>query len=857
MSTEEVVEVFLGEPVENATEDHVLRRLCADLTTRGVHARVHANFVATGQQHRQVDLFVVTKQRAAHIEVKGYTPAGPLTARVNGPWEQTLPDGERRSLDGNAYRQAQHGTYALSDLMRRLARRGEVPAHEPFFKHLDTIVCLYPQVSNSSTIEEDQHVTLIGYDDLLERLTRPGPQPNWSRQDWDTFTRELALYPQGSGEDDPLLAQQHELADYRRRFATAHPESLHELVPLDAEIDGTRGEHPDLAGLVRHAQLVAVVGPSGVGKTHATAHAAMKLARAGHTVIWSRCDEYRSGKLSVLLARAAAPYSTVNVLSLINWTTSIGREAVLVLDGLNECSDEARPVLMEQLASLRLRHRVGVIITSTQPVSPVEETSVIHVRPLLPNSEQRTAILRSHSGGRLERHSDAFTTPYELSLAAQCAQDLPPEASRAELYDAYVRNRSGSLTTRAVLRRVARELDQRMASAVPEGELLATLERCGDPVFTPPAVDAALGCPLLARARGYVRFSHELLGRFLAADDLVHHATSGAELATLLDDARHRDLSEFAVSLETTPARRYGLLHGLADSDRLRTGILGGFGPDVQSRLQADVQAAFANAIHITSAAWLEMADPDSPFTARWQTSYPLNPTDRSLLVAAALCLGDGFFIDDVAALLEVTDQRCEHEIAQLRENEVGAPISVVVAATYGLVGAPDQQALPASLVTAVAEHQRMGRRHDDHAVPIASALWASGRQRRWGLLYLALRTVCPDNLRDQALFLELLTTAWRARGYHLQLASLLAAQFASRALQGSKAFDEVRRFLESLNPQHWGLSSTQIEALSAYDAVEPVSTLEDIQAEISGALTAPKSPEADAAAYRVFSLQF
>ena len=55
-----------------------------------------------------------------------------------------LPDGQERQLDRNYFRQAREATYAISDVMRALARRGDVPADGPFYRHLDTVVCLHP-----------------------------------------------------------------------------------------------------------------------------------------------------------------------------------------------------------------------------------------------------------------------------------------------------------------------------------------------------------------------------------------------------------------------------------------------------------------------------------------------------------------------------------------------------------------------------------------------------------------------------------------------------------------------------------------------------------------------------------------
>jgi hypothetical protein len=275
--------------------------------------------------------------------LKNFNSSFPLTARINGPWQQTLPDGQLRSLDGNAIHQAKECTFSLNDDMRRLAYDGDVPPEKHFYACIDTVVCLYPAIPAGSKIERADHVTVVGYDQLVDRLAQPGPRPGWGDKDWDRLVLHLGLYPLESLQADPAGARRTELDDYCRRFVRGRAQSLHGLVRLSAQVNGQPPAPFDLVSRVRHGQMFAVVGPSGAGKTHAAAHAAVELAQKGHLVVWARCDEYRRKQLSLLLARAVAPYSTVDARSLIDTAAAAGREAVLVLDGLNECDVAAEP----------------------------------------------------------------------------------------------------------------------------------------------------------------------------------------------------------------------------------------------------------------------------------------------------------------------------------------------------------------------------------------------------------------------------------------------------------------------------------------------------------------------------------
>src|ERR1051325_2605370 len=92
------IDIYLGSPIEQPSEQQFLLRLASDLRTRGESAIIFANFFA-GPTHRQIDFFVVTSKCACHIELKSYT--WPVFGRINGTWKLKSPAGELVSLEGH------------------------------------------------------------------------------------------------------------------------------------------------------------------------------------------------------------------------------------------------------------------------------------------------------------------------------------------------------------------------------------------------------------------------------------------------------------------------------------------------------------------------------------------------------------------------------------------------------------------------------------------------------------------------------------------------------------------------------------------------------------------------------------
>jgi hypothetical protein len=99
------IEVFLGAPIEVESERRCLRTLIEDLKERGDDALILANFLLPPQNPlHQIDYLIVLRRLVCHVELKNLT--APVIGKVNGPWDLLLPDGTKKPLHQNPYRQA-------------------------------------------------------------------------------------------------------------------------------------------------------------------------------------------------------------------------------------------------------------------------------------------------------------------------------------------------------------------------------------------------------------------------------------------------------------------------------------------------------------------------------------------------------------------------------------------------------------------------------------------------------------------------------------------------------------------------------------------------------------------------------
>jgi Nuclease-related domain len=109
------IEIFIGAPIEYASERSTLLRVCGHLSAQGMPAVILANVNFGG---RQIDLVVGLDQGALVVESKEFT--SPVRGGENGLWEVRLASGRWKEIP-NAYTQAMTEAHALRDAMGRFA----------------------------------------------------------------------------------------------------------------------------------------------------------------------------------------------------------------------------------------------------------------------------------------------------------------------------------------------------------------------------------------------------------------------------------------------------------------------------------------------------------------------------------------------------------------------------------------------------------------------------------------------------------------------------------------------------------------------------------------------------------------
>jgi len=852
MNTRTVVEVFLGKPIEVPSERQFLARLERDLQALGVSARILANLQVGRNGDRQIDFVVISSQRTMVVELKTF-PGPIVSGPRNGSWQVSVGAGaveDRR----NPLEQALGASQYFSDELHAFAARVNAlgPTGPKFWSDLDAVACAFPALPEDSTWEPRKHVELIGYDALLDRLQESGPSVQWSQEDWDRFVQHLNLYR--ADEDAPESLVRRAGAASIDAYAGLYREAHGDTDPIASTavvVDGTPAKRPDVGEMLTDGSTVLLHGTSGTGKTLWARGIAAELAAAGHLPIWIEADMC-DGSFLTACAQAVAPYTALNVNELLKAADVDGRAVVFIVDDLSKISAQGQRRLFDGLRTARVRASGrGVLITDQHAEHASRFGRHVEIELLLPDEDGRREVLAVHGHAELIDRCDAFVTPLELSVAAQCADGLGPDVSHAELFDTYVDKLVlGDPVTRGALRSIAAHMAAELRPFQRRGDVARRLRRALG--MTDEQLRTIFDCDLLVAAPGRISFRHEQFERFLAAEALLLDESDPAVLSRHLNSPSASGLRADVIALEDDRARLGSLLSLCEDSDVLvsaASGRLGSVAADVVASVFID--ALNEACLRTTEAGIRLQPESDSLISCDWELPTAASHAQAAQLSAIGRLLAEGTWVSGVDELLRHTDEVCARAVEGANPKQANAWTSHIFAATYVLAPSGGSPATP--LVQAATNHFRLGRDDPDRVLAVVDRLLPEdadpGRGALWILAHLLRFTDLPR-------LVDVISRCLRDTAYHLRLMGLQLAEEGSRRLTDEER-EAIADEVEALSTNNLMLNSLRLEVLGALGRVQPANTEEDIAAEIEATLSMKGDPLASKLAYGIISNQF
>lgn len=868
------IDIYLGSPIQISSEEHFLSRLVSDLNDQGENSLIFANFFA-GKTAIQVDFLIITSRCACHVELKNYT--APVIGAANGAWQLILPDGESSPLGErqNPYAQALSGKFAISDVMHTLAARQPSvpppPVGKKFFKSIDSVVCIYPDLLPGSQVPSDHKVFVMGYTRLLDHLLSHEKNPGWSKENWIALAMEFQLtrhVQEDEGELEVASARK-AIQDYEHRLKDYYSRDLHHLVETTVETNGRTIGSVELLDFLSTGRNASFVGASGVGKTHLSKHMLLRAIDRGWLPILIKAKNF-DGKLSKLLDRSIAHLHPSSSSNLFAAAKALGQPIVLVVDGYNECPEAMKPVLLETLQAFCLRRPFPIVMSSQTKIALPQKLEGEEFLFTDLTTKEKLAVFESYSCKHLSKDemetlTEAFRTPYEISLAAECIPERGHKISRSELFDSYVRRRCASTSSPAAARQVLSEIAYAMAqqfvTSLPASECIAIAERSLSNTSVPVTLlDEIIASGLLDIAQEFWSFRHELIGQFFGAMAMNRKYESSEALSKELSRPRNRNLAEFTIHFLNDSSWIRDCLVALADPEIIYACLRGRIGTTAEGIANREV----LRMITMISDDISELRFETKLFPAGEREGYPVieitqgslwTKYDKALMAASGFALSDGCFVPEISQFFERLDSVMHHKLIDSTNNHISKRWQSLLFQRLYIDSFVNSRITLASSIIINACRNRTWQNRDLRIPDNILGLLNAGGEQVPPVLYLLCLLLPQYRQNDQILagLPPLLEWSWQTGIYHLQLEALEAIGHFGNMLEGSSR-EAIVAILGSLKSQNIFLNNSIIETLCCYDLLEPLVDSEQVKRELDEILAIPGDPKAQEQAYSTVS---
>ncbi|TGT44429.1 nuclease-related domain-containing protein [Mesorhizobium sp. M8A.F.Ca.ET.165.01.1.1] len=848
------VEIFVGTPIEHASERAALERTVETLSAGGIPAVIMANVNFGG---RQIDLIVGLNQRALVIESKGFSSA--VRGGENGAWHVQLASGQWKEIP-NLYAQTLGEKNALRDAMAAFAG-ASVP-------YPDAALVFVPAIPAGSAIPSGDFKVTVGGLGKLPDLITSGANRGWSLDQWRAFAahhRLIAVPSLDAALSPELLHAERRLLAYGDAFRRTYGPAASEMVPVRCVSDDDALSSEAVVERAVMGGNILLAGGSGCGKSLLSYNAALFALGHGSVPIVIPAKDFE-GSLRDVANREATLLDAQSAAALISAARLSDRRLVLVVDGYNECAPSERQRLTRSIAAAIRRFDAIAVVSSRTALEREDLVPAARYTIQAPDLEAKLTIARNAAGGaRLEAFSELFETVgtgLEARMVGQLGQNLPAGTTRYGLFDAYVRERLGPAASDGIraLSRIAGAMTERVSFSLSVRELDRISDRegvAGTLLQTLQAVN------LLVRRGDRISFSHEMFMNVFAAEAILRRAGDDSdEVGLALRHPRYLEMRPFVLGAIDDDRFRRRVLADVSDAGVIGECLTGQFGRDAERWANTRCDEVLARVgQEIETVRFVVSKDFAWNVETRPETLQEWTLQDRAVLTAVAHELVTGRRLDQVLDLIKKMDARLAVEHGRLldeaRKHKLGLRSGLYAMSYTGFAG------------------RDIGLAHICGPVQTGQ-LYAGPRVAAEANIFERLRseTLSPGQVgllieldkyskRDApsvgVLLPAILNRLWTKAAGHLRMALMHAAAMSAHALTD----DQRQALIDAINdllPTNNGFDSTgMIDALKFLGALD--NDLEEhvasVKSEIDAVLTNRDDPLMAGVAAGLWSAQF
>jgi energy-coupling factor transporter ATP-binding protein EcfA2 len=716
----------------------------------------------------------------------------------------------------------------------------------------------WPRTGQSASAFDPKRDILYAHDlvdDMLDLYRSDSPRYPLIRA---LLHREFGNEPRYGGagslleEKDPVIRVVNYIDLFRRM--QERETSRFVLIPGEGPVGTLMSDQlPNMIG-----EGAVVIGPSGCGKSVLIKWLAVTLLDRSVVPLLLEAKYYDSD-LNDLVEREVEALGFASAPGFFEDCHEAGRQVLLLLDGLNECTSAKQPKLLAELERVIRRYNANFLITTQTWEHKVSELGGIKIKVDFPSLAIKTAIAGCDNTA-LEPVLSMVATGLEARIVGEIRTAGTEAFSRFTLFETFARKKLGTVQGMgyALLTRIARFLSDHITFSLSVRRAEGILQ---DSNIPSEALEGAVRSGLLRRNGNRISFSHEMLLEFFVAGAIVGSLSDPAAITEALSLPKNKGNRLLVLGAIEETGILQAVLESLDDSQLLvavQQGEAGGAAREWMENRLSQVIRELAEEVEAT--AFEIVADEWNPVQVKKETLRNRSPQENALLTTLSFLLAKGQYLSDILAVTGVMDNVCDREFRRLREEPREKPVAIrsgIFSALY--VGHGRDKAgltwIFSPLLSGIAAY------FSKKEVLAEAITGAAGQEPMSnGQLYLLL-LLCRYSEATQGLYpvlMDRLQNHWKYLPRHLRAELIEQAPYACCSQEQRMAMTDVLNAIHT-NTRDVLESSNLFEALSALGALDDdaIAHVQTVENQLERLLADPLREEHFGEAASIFYAQF
>jgi len=355
------------------------------------------------------------------------------------------------------------------------------------------------------------------------------------------------------------------------------------LVHFTCIINENERKTENLVDQLNDEEGLLLIGPSGCGKSIISKNIACEFVEKDNVSVILEC-KYYNGNFNTWLENTTSFLGIGNSLDLFKLSSDLQRTILLVIDGLNECSEQKRIQLIAELEKLKQEWAIKIVISIQKPDSIVESLNLLTVDIPYPSEKIKTDIAAKYNSYNikgLESILNIVSTSLEAKMIGEIKNFEDEVFNKFTLFGTFIKQKLHTESDSfSLMIEVADFLSKKLSFSLSERELELIIRENS---LNTNSFNVCYAANFLENNFGQVSFSHEMFLNFFIAESICRTSVDSLSIVQAINLPKNYDKKILIVGAISDTDILNNILSEIDDTNLIRSLIDGEAGLYCQS----------------------------------------------------------------------------------------------------------------------------------------------------------------------------------------------------------------------------------------------------------------------------------